>query len=1347
MSFEAAGRSNNEASSKRSSITFNGAPVKLSGFNWYNNGWVMDSSNKTCLRISNGARAEFNIGAMTFQGDSASTKEHTIEFLFKIRNVQDYSKIITKYTRYTDENGWSDEELFQAFLAQRQDGYSNYDAYLAKYLPLTEGAPSYDELIYKNTYSDPNYNSVAAYFMSELNQGNPGLCIGPQDAFFFNGTNMVTVDYVEDQLISLSVMCTSGADSFGDNRLMSMYINGMLTGIARSGSSAWSIGSDANTKLIFTSNVCDIDLYKIRVYDTALSAADVVQNYSFDLKDTEMWDQKNLVAYNNSVKEYQFSYQAMLDYNEPFSKDPDNILMPYIIFGTDDTNQNRLPWSKATKVKNSTVEFVNTALDAAYKRGDLTIDASNEGYESVEDFYIHHSPSFIADWAELSVQGTSSEFYPRRNYKIKTKDKNDVIHIYLNRGPFASDYNTYKTKYNLTIPAEKVNSEGVITNQAEIDEAKALDKKVHLDYFYYDNDTVGTNKWTMKIDYMESSGTYNMGFANLVNNCYSHHPLEDYINSGAINREAGGKDIIGDLNDYRTSVQGFPVLAFHKKSDDPTPLFIGRYNMLIDKGSDECYGFKLNKKVLNSYASKANGGTNKVRDIAECWEFQNNSRGFCSFRDPWNRKELSFKAPVGVADEFTANGAPIVADSFEYRYSSNDDLIDALINTGDYNEGNQELVLDMKNTAPSKITIREDSAVVCSTGAVVDLVNDVDSGRQLFLDLLSNWEKAVAWVWSTATDAKIDVTGDGSNMQEVPSLGTYTEVNLGEALYEAGKYYIFENDAYVLCNDAEFNAQTIYYKLNADKTHQSIKLTNDISLVYALNTFYTKTDGESNTYILSDSAFDSEKTYYKLIEKTDDEFDQFWKLSEPVQYGDKIYKYDTKEYRLAKFKNELSSHFNIEYLATYFIMTEIFECYDSRGKNSMWASWGPKNEGGEYIWYPIFYDIDTQLGINNTGIPSFEYYIDATKDGTYSTNDSVLFNNFYNLFFGDIINKYKQLRGESINAGAGMGTLKYIPLDNINKINNWYLADSDTVSKATKTANYSMKGKRPLLALNMDERYKYISITNDKIGWLDRNGNISQAGDTYFYALQGNRSLSRQQFLTNRFNYINSWLTLGNYARGGSNTIRSRVSANNPVNTSDKWISSTAANGMDVITNEPYFVRLVNSGESYDSKKKYYTYDISTTRYNTYTYSTATWENDIANKTVFVENAPTNSKDVITKAHKFDGEYWITMTPARNSYVTVGTDAANFPSIKYSGSPVKFEATDLKNGVLNSGNYREQLYYIYGIDQMKSLGDLSKLYFQEFELSGKASNMTDLLLGYDGLDEGGQSYRNNDVNT
>jgi hypothetical protein len=43
----------------------------------------------------------------------------------------------------------------------------------------------------------------------------------------------------------------------------------------------------------------------------------------------------------------------------------------------------------------------------------------------------------------------------------------------------------------------------------------------HLDWFYFDNDKVGTTKFTMKIDYMESSGSYNVGFCNLVNNAYA----------------------------------------------------------------------------------------------------------------------------------------------------------------------------------------------------------------------------------------------------------------------------------------------------------------------------------------------------------------------------------------------------------------------------------------------------------------------------------------------------------------------------------------------------------------------------------------------------------------------------------------------------------------------------------------------------------------------------------------------------------------------------------------------------------------------------------------------------------
>jgi hypothetical protein len=131
-----------------------------------------------------------------------------------------------------------------------------------------------------------------------------------------------------------------------------------------------------------------------------------------------------------------------------------------------------------------------------------------------------------------------------------------------------------------------------------------------------------------------------------------------------------------------------------------------------------------------------------VGDIAECWEFENNSRGFCSFRDPWRRKELSFAAPekTSVGQAQTAKGAPIVADSFEYRYSSVDDYLDYLY--------------DLNKSA-------EDDSIVNKLKARfnIDIKNNIDSGRQKLLELYGNWERAVQWVWSTATDVNIEGYG------------------------------------------------------------------------------------------------------------------------------------------------------------------------------------------------------------------------------------------------------------------------------------------------------------------------------------------------------------------------------------------------------------------------------------------------------------------------------------------------------------------------------------------------------------------------------------------------------------
>jgi hypothetical protein len=146
--------------------------------------------------------------------------------------------------------------------------------------------------------------------------------------------------------------------------------------------------------------------------------------------------------------------------------------MPYLILDTttnSDLAPGVLPYRKSKKTKGVHATFVNTGLEYAYENGELGPLAEAAGYvddpnglSAIQQYYMHHCPSWTTYWpteedgaitevakrnpqspkaAQLAVQGTSSEFYPRRNYKIKLKGKDkadkDLIYMYMNRGPFA----------------------------------------------------------------------------------------------------------------------------------------------------------------------------------------------------------------------------------------------------------------------------------------------------------------------------------------------------------------------------------------------------------------------------------------------------------------------------------------------------------------------------------------------------------------------------------------------------------------------------------------------------------------------------------------------------------------------------------------------------------------------------------------------------------------------------------------------------------------------------------------------------------------------------------------------
>lgn len=1335
LNFDPKGRSNSESKTKRARWSYtdnqkNTINAAFENFNWYNNGWGMDSSNNnTYLRISNGAKFSLPLGVTRFAGNTTSTQSHTFELMFKIRNVQDYTDLITNVTRYTfGEEKASDDEWYEQFKAQSV--YTNYDAFLQALL----GA-DYDKLEFAYVEKIINVeNAICKYFTGQ-GQNVLGWALGPQDAFFKDGKKTVSVSYTENDLVSLSIVFKY--DSAGKTMIL-FYLNGVITGVAYTDVSSFSVGDEDHFPSIeFDSSKCDIDLYKLRVYNTALNVSEVVKNYTIDRKDIDNFDMLSLAKENNAIGEYQLQFDKVVAWNK---EHPNNQTMPYIIFDTTNSpNEDRLPWSKSVSIP-TTITFVNTQLDYAYASGELeqlaiadklckADDDADTKAAAIKKYYKYHCPSWTGDNCELVVQGTSSEYYPRRNYKIKTKTEYDAdgeerIHIFLNEGPFAEDYR----------------------NNPESTRQK---------YWYLNNYTNGTHKWTMKVDYMESSGSYNAGFASLVGNSYTKHPLKDYLDAGAIDAvvtqdedknpvtpynglipqdvtftEVLDPDSLSNSNirwqDYRTSLLGFPVMAFHKKSDG-SYTFIGYYRMLLDKGSDEVLGFKPPKGVTAKFL-----GNKNVRKKAECWEFSNNNRTYCSYRDPWDRVELSFMPPEDKITDgtgLTAAGVPIVADSFEYRYNDNEDYLDILYGLGKKSDGKWTYTGSVEDAAKF---LEETDIDITST-------DNWPAAREQMIEYYSNWEKACQWLWSTCTD-------------NVVSMGRYEIAPVGNVPFTTdGSLYIENSEGgftQILADDT-FNVELRYFKREVTTDEETdeeiiswprvfvydpsnIDASGNPKYLYVTNKFYQSIDGVYS--LIENAEFDPDISYYELI--IDDAYkaksdllvtkasayvegtqyytwnkqattesvregtpsvqaatvtgaEQFaagdYYVAAPVTYGTgsgaRTYHYDTQEYRAEKFIKELPNHFDLEYLSTYFIMTEVFECYDSRGKNCMMASWGPLVEGGDWIWYPIFYDIDTQLGINNTGIPSFTFNIDATLNDNFSTSDSILWNNFYAYFKGSyILQKYRHLKG--LDSTIFTTALSAPPLYSVKNLENWYLF------KPEATKNIATRGLRPLIATNLDAWYKYITITNivgstnedllnsGAVGYLNRTGGWTiDSNGTYFYALQGDRSQSRQSFLSKRIDYTDSWLGVGDYERSGNNCIWGRVSANDASDTSDKWLEGSPA------------------GETY-------------------------WADD---------------KETI-KTHAFDAQYWLDLTPIYSTYVTISDDAAAYPPTRYDGiTPVNFRVDAIESGVRKSKNYKEQLLYIYGSDKMLDIGDMSNLYWREFKIDGKASKLTRLKLGHDGI--------------
>lgn len=1076
------GRSNNEPLARRqvwknsvtsSSNILNVGTPELTGFNWYNNGWFTEKDGSV-LRVSNGAKVRIPLNAL-FSADN-----RTFEFDFKVKYPTDYSKLITiidtgRFETETDADG-----------------------------NTVQGNPILESRL------DPDPKAFLKYFNLDKARG---IVLSTQEAAFALGsTTLTSVRYADNNRIKISIVVdATGAqgqiyDEEGNEkmdgdtplvkRLVYLYVNGVLSGLLTIGDTSTLEMSTADSAIEINSDYCDVDIYGIRVYNVGLTYSQIAQNW---IGDASSLNDKLIRYYINR----NILTQGKIDYKKVMSLKKTLLDLG---FSEEEAAANSIP-----------VMIIKTYLDTSQgvtgTDDMLPYSKGNKKCVAVR-YYDPNNPDacFHGQNLELDVQGTSSQGYPRRNYKLKTKEFNDGYLLH----PF------HFQKWD-----------GLESNK-DTYKGEELEDGINIGY---GDGSLLEKTFCLKADYMESSSTHNTGFANLIGKLSTNiggtaydfrHPL---VKDFGLNNAAG----------YRTTIFGFPIVVFHENQAGEIT-FVGKYNFNIDKGATDSFGFT--DSTLNQFSAtekqlkwvKKDPGagnyimTNKDKDkwltyteekqgtfeeLSECWEFTQNQAGLGKFTGAKD-------APLAVNDK----GQLSIFDHFEARY-----------HIADFEDG----------------------------GDVYSMYTNAAEANAKLTPFLKNF--VTMWNWVNSTDTTDDaVTNKVFSADEIKYYHTLSKV------WDPNKKYYTEPDLEAQINekpkatyDKSDNETTDIKNIDAakffDKMSNIKKEGGGATLAECLGVYsfsYNEDDGE--WYFYDYTVDENNPTAYKVGNGTNDGHDFGFTVPEgglwiddkeaDLHYQKTIFSIeltsyaegfstalyekhekDDASYRLAKFKNEFEEHFDLSYCLIYFILTELLLCYDSRQKNMMIATYGPKKLGGHHIWYPIFYDIDTQLGVNNSGQIYWDYDADATpleidettgrlKDSIFSGNGSVLWYNFVLCFQDQIKDAYRALRDGEL-------TQKNLEIYyNENGSDKW----SNTFK-------------------NIDADYKYLAPATT--GYVDQSGKWAQTSK-YYYCLQGDRKLSRSAFFRNRLNYIDSQWQGGDYnATSTKGQIKMRYNANDRENTSD----------------------------------------------------------------------------------------------------------------------------------------------------------------------------------------------------
>ena len=866
-----------------------------------------------------------------------------------------------------------------------------------------------------------------------------GFNITAQQAFFSSSATKISAQYKENEHVRISFVINDSQE----NRLLYCYVNGIISGITQYSTNEI-FYQDPELYITIGSSDAIIDIYNIRIYDKALSRFQTVNNWIADMQDgaelLRQYERNNL--YDNN---YNISLD-MIKKNLP--------TLPYVVVDMDTIQSKKgvpidhLPQYKGEKL-----------LVSGY-----FVDPTDE------------SKCFSWVNGELDVQGTSSQAYPIKNFKLKVKPSKN----YGTEAQTPTDCSGF-----------------IMTNATDSEGNVVIRKKYSLrgweDGTKYEKPrSIETNTFVFKADYASSEGANNVELVRFYNDTCPYKTPPQKEDSR-----------------IRQGIDGFPCVWFSKKGDEFS--FIGKYNFNNHKGTDEVYGFdyhgeKFDETDYSDYERIVEG----VPD--ESWEVTDNNSDLAL----WERVAGTAVKEV-LYDNLTGNS--VTYDT--YLQNENLDRVKAEILTPIY-EGSYSTEEESYTEWVELWHSKYDSLDSWINNLAILQIHDAGETMDTNIQLQRNF---------VINAMKVRIREVFDLRQEFVTISPEEDM-LGEWGKGESAAHSFE---------VRFPSE--WYDAHTEGFPEVVKTQRFVEL----QKWVTSTDTTKATDVLLDS---------------------------PVTYGGVEYTHDTKEYRLAKFREEAKKYFNIEDTIFYYIFTETFLMIDSRVKNSFPSYFavtqkcqakdsegnllyseckegaviesgkeyfskttneeskdvyspfvGEKDspavdsEGnplytkvmteeevldkngwplGRWCWLP--YDMDTANGINNEGLLVFDYSLEDTEAligntvvpvenpkgvPVYNGATSVLWNNIRKAFPNEIEAQYQTIRGQG-------------------------LYNYDVIEKRFE----DHQNEWPAVIFNEDAYYKYVKP-------------LIETGEDRLGMCLGSKEQQRKWWMFNRFRFLDSKYVAG----------------------------------------------------------------------------------------------------------------------------------------------------------------------------------------------------------------------------